>query len=414
MQTEETKKADETKTAGKKEAAKTKAPAAKEEAKTKAAPDAKDDAKADAAPSESYDFQDVVTDKTPRVPVSKIKLPVFDARAKKAEPDEGFLATIAAEGIRTPILVAPIAGGDYLLIAGRRRLAAAVKLGLKDVPIAPQEFKGDKAKGLSPMAQAEVACVTENLQRKDLNDFDIASRFLHFKTEYGMTQSQIAKTFGKGEAYVSQYLSIFELDKRVQNLLRQHADAGIISKARTLKQVDDPEVQFELATQAFNRKAGFWSTEMLAAQVEIAVQRAQRAKARAEERAKAAKTKGGAASDESGASDDGGEIRSPFAEAKVTAKATEVRAYGELVNVAYVKRMEALRAAAAESTSSEELLKLAAGMPKEKKTALEDGLSKLEARHDAEVKAAYEKGRMEALKSLTGLKQLPKGVRAEG
>ena len=423
METNETTKTDKTEAADKKKEAKAKAASAAAaddgKAKGKTAP-AKDAAKGAAPaeePKESYKFEEVVTDKTPRVPIGKIKVPEFDSRVKRAEPDEALLASIAEEGIRTPLLVAPIGDGDYVLIAGRRRLAAAVKLGHKEVPIAPQEFKGDKDSGLTPMSQAKMACFGENFHRKDLNAFDLAAMMRDLKENEGFTQSQIAKRIHKGEAFVSQYLGIFALDKRVQNLLRQHAESeGIISKARTLKQVDDPDVQFEIATSAFDRKAGFWSTEMLASQVALAVERAERAKMRAEEKAKAAKNKkkGDDGAAEGGGDDEGDdEIRSPFADAKVTAKATEVRAYGELVNVAYVKRMDALRAAAAESTSSEELLKLATALPKEKKTALEEGLTKLEARHEAEVKAAFEKGRMEALKSLTGLKQLPKGIRAD-
>ena len=45
-----------------------------------------------------------------------------------------FLASVAETGVRIPLLVTPHDDGGYLVIEGHRRLAAAVRAGLAEVP----------------------------------------------------------------------------------------------------------------------------------------------------------------------------------------------------------------------------------------------------------------------------------------
>ncbi len=73
---------------------------------------------------------------------------------------EELAASIKEHGILQPLLVRPIAGNQYELVAGERRYKAAQALGLKDVPVTVRE-----------MTDPEVLqyALVENLQREDLN-----------------------------------------------------------------------------------------------------------------------------------------------------------------------------------------------------------------------------------------------------
>jgi ParB family transcriptional regulator, chromosome partitioning protein len=74
-----------------------------------------------------------------------------------------LIASIEEHGILEPLIVRPLKAGGYELVAGERRLRAATKLGLAQVPIVIRNFTDEKA--------LEVALL-ENLQRDDLNPID--------------------------------------------------------------------------------------------------------------------------------------------------------------------------------------------------------------------------------------------------
>ncbi|MCT7956560.1 ParB/RepB/Spo0J family partition protein [Laspinema palackyanum] len=73
---------------------------------------------------------------------------------------EELAASIKEHGILQPLLVRPIAGNQYELVAGERRYKAAQTLGLTLVPVTVRE-----------MTDTEVLqyALVENLQREDLN-----------------------------------------------------------------------------------------------------------------------------------------------------------------------------------------------------------------------------------------------------
>lgn len=88
----------------------------------------------------------------PRQPRKEIDLDSFEL----------LLASIAAKGIQQPLLVRPV-GRSYELVAGQRRLMAAQRLELPEVPVVIRE--------LDDMEALEAAII-ENLTREDLNPVD--------------------------------------------------------------------------------------------------------------------------------------------------------------------------------------------------------------------------------------------------
>lgn len=131
----------------------------------------------------------------------------FQSRQSYDDPELTDLAgSMQQLGVLEPLLVRRKPSG-YELIAGHRRLAAAKQAGLKQVPCIIRDLTDQ---------QAYEAHFIENLQRKDLTDYEKA-RMLdhllkHFPEEYP-TQEALAARIGKTQAWVSYHLRILDLEK---------------------------------------------------------------------------------------------------------------------------------------------------------------------------------------------------------
>jgi ParB family transcriptional regulator, chromosome partitioning protein len=71
-----------------------------------------------------------------------------------------LVSSVKQNGILQPLLVRPLKGGKYELVAGERRYRAAKEVGLTEVPVVIRELDNNEALQLS---------LIENLQREDLN-----------------------------------------------------------------------------------------------------------------------------------------------------------------------------------------------------------------------------------------------------
>ena len=124
--------------------------------------------------------------------------------------DEASLATLAASirehGVLQPILVTETLDG-YVLVAGERRLRAAVSAGLERVPAIVRQL-GDQAR-------LEVALI-ENLQREDLDPIEAALGFRRLIDEFGFTHERVAERVGRARSTVVNTLRLLELAAPVQ------------------------------------------------------------------------------------------------------------------------------------------------------------------------------------------------------
>ncbi|PZS03944.1 MAG: hypothetical protein DLM69_02365 [Candidatus Chloroheliales bacterium] len=111
-----------------------------------------------------------------------------------------LIASIRERGILQPILVARgNSGGQYVLVAGQRRLEAARRLGLTRIPA----MIIDKFDSTSV-----VDALIENIQRVNLSDMDEGETFRLLQEEYKWTQEEIARRIGKDQSYVSNRISV--------------------------------------------------------------------------------------------------------------------------------------------------------------------------------------------------------------
>jgi ParB family transcriptional regulator, chromosome partitioning protein len=116
-------------------------------------------------------------------------------------------ASIAANGVVQPVLVRPLAGGRFQLIAGERRWRASQIAGKSTVPAILRQVSDEQAMEIT---------IVENLQRTDLNPMEQARAFERLSREFHMTQEQMAQRTGKDRATVANFLRLLKLPPSVQ------------------------------------------------------------------------------------------------------------------------------------------------------------------------------------------------------
>ena len=165
-----------------------------------------------------------------------VKLNLMDIEPNKEQArkqfDESALAelaeSIAEHGVLQPLLVRPLIGGGYQLIAGERRWRASRMAGLSQVPVIIKELS-DK--------EAAVISLIENLQREDLNPVEEAMGFASLMKDFELTQEEAAQKVGKSRPAVANALRLLKLPKKVLDMVRKNKlSAG---HARTLAAIDD-------------------------------------------------------------------------------------------------------------------------------------------------------------------------------
>jgi ParB family chromosome partitioning protein len=146
---------------------------------------------------------------------------------------ESLAESISAHGLLQPVVVRRVQD-RYQLIAGERRLRAAVKAGWNEVPV--NVIEADDRQ------MAELAIV-ENLQRKDLNALEKAASFQKYLDQYGCTQEELAGRLKLDRSTIANLIRLLELPETVQDALRR----GKVTQghARALLPLGDEREQIE-------------------------------------------------------------------------------------------------------------------------------------------------------------------------
>ena len=130
--------------------------------------------------------------------------------------------SIRQHGVLQPLLVRS-AGGGYQLIAGERRLIAAKKAGLQQIPC--------RVLALTDQQVSEVA-LEENLKRQDLNVLEKAVAFQGYLERYGCSIEELSRRLSLDRSTVSNMVRLLELPEVVKADLR--ADKITAGHARAL------------------------------------------------------------------------------------------------------------------------------------------------------------------------------------
>lgn len=156
------------------------------------------------------------------IPVDKIRRNPYQPRTVFEEGAlEALSQSIRRYGVLQPVSVRKM-DGYFELIAGERRLRAAVLAGMKQIPALVYAVDGE--------ASAELA-VMENLLREDLNVFESASAIERLIEEFSLTQEEIASRLSVSQSYVANKLRLLRFDENTRgrilaaSLTERHARA---------------------------------------------------------------------------------------------------------------------------------------------------------------------------------------------
>ena len=172
------------------------------------------------------------------IPISKIE-PNRDQPRRQF--DEAALAELAESiklhGVIQPLIVCK-REKTYEIIAGERRWRAAMKAGLKAVPVLVRDY--------SEQELYEVALIG-NLQRENLNAIEEAVAYRKLIEEYSLTQEAVAERVSKNRTTITNSLRLLKLDDRVQEMIIDKTlSAG---HARALLAIDNKDRQYAAAEQ---------------------------------------------------------------------------------------------------------------------------------------------------------------------
>ena len=178
------------------------------------------------------------------------------AQPRKSFDDESIAEladSISRHGVLQPLLVRPLIGGGYQIVAGERRWRAARMAGVKEVPAVVRDLSESEVMQLA---------LIENLQREDLNPLEEAGGYQALIEEYGFTQEDVARTVGRSRPAVANALRLLALPEDLRELVSE----GVLSAghARTLLAFPDEESMRRAAKLAVEQELSVRQLEKLA------------------------------------------------------------------------------------------------------------------------------------------------------
>ncbi|UVO18122.1 ParB/RepB/Spo0J family partition protein [Stutzerimonas stutzeri] len=127
---------------------------------------------------------------------------------------EELAQSIRSQGVMQPIVVRPITGGRYEIIAGERRWRASQQAGKDSIPSLVRDIPDEAAIAMA---------LIENIQREDLNPIEEAVALQRLQQEFQLTQQQLADAVGKSRVSISNLLRLIALPEEIKTLL-SHGD----------------------------------------------------------------------------------------------------------------------------------------------------------------------------------------------
>jgi ParB family chromosome partitioning protein len=139
-------------------------------------------------------------------------------RQPRSSFDEDTLARLAdsikARGVLQPLVVRPLAGGTYELLAGERRLRAAKLAGLETVPALARDAEDWERLDLA---------LAENMAREDLNPVDEARACALLVEDLGITKQEVGRRVGRSRVAISNLIRLLDLPDEALELIESGA-----------------------------------------------------------------------------------------------------------------------------------------------------------------------------------------------
>lgn len=169
------------------------------------------------------------------------KLSVDDLQANPNQPRQHFdkqaleqlAESIKNHGVLQPLVVSPLPGGKYAIVAGERRWRASQLAGLQKVPAVVRTTK--------ELEQLEIAIV-ENVQRVDLSPLEQAVSVERLHQQFNMTYEAVAKRLGKATSTVNNIVRLLQLPEAAREALHnQQISEGHARAILALKDTPDKQ-----------------------------------------------------------------------------------------------------------------------------------------------------------------------------
>lgn len=172
--------------------------------------------------------------------------------------DEKFqelVSSVRVHGVLQPIVVRSKGDGDYELVAGERRLRAAIASGLTRIPAVVRELTNEQS--------LQVALI-ENLQREDINPVEAAAAYRRLADEFGLSQEELAFTLGKSRSTIANTMRLLGLPDEILECVRSRRISE--GHARAILSIENEDQQVELCRRIAGAGLSVRDSERLARQ----------------------------------------------------------------------------------------------------------------------------------------------------
>ena len=175
-----------------------------------------------------------------QVPLQQLDRNPYQTRTSSLDPTslDELAASIKSVGVMQPIVVRPVGGGRYQVIAGERRCAASRLVGLSTIPAIVRQVSNEQAMEMT---------IIENLQREDLNPIEQARAFDRLGREFGLTQENMSLRTGKERSSIANFLRLLKLPLSVQTMIEKNQLS--LGHAKSIMALDSPGEVERLATR---------------------------------------------------------------------------------------------------------------------------------------------------------------------
>ena len=138
--------------------------------------------------------------------------PFQPRRTFAAEALEELATSIQQHGVLQPIVVRRLPQGGFELIAGESRWRAAQQAGLQTIPVVQRDVSDREASAFA---------LIENIQRENLNVVEEALGLSRLRSEFDLTQQELADVVGKSRAAIANSLRLLNLGSIARDLLME-------------------------------------------------------------------------------------------------------------------------------------------------------------------------------------------------
>ena len=150
--------------------------------------------------------------------------------------DDARLAELAesirVRGVLQPIVVRPLAGGSFELVAGERRLRAAKMVQLETIPALVRDTDDWERLDLA---------LAENMARQDLNPVEAARACATLVDDLGLTKEEVGRRVGRSRVAISNLVRLLDLPEEALELIERgdlsegHGRAILLCKDHTTR-----------------------------------------------------------------------------------------------------------------------------------------------------------------------------------